>query len=170
MKKGINIFFVLFSVWVLFYSCRKIQSFPVIPSIEFQRFTIRDTFGTSLGSQRKVGELVFSFVDGDGDIGFQSTTTETDTIYDLFLTMYEKLSGEFFEVENLEPPLNYHLPYIEREGQNKTLKGEIQVKIDYFELYKVLLNSDTIKFDFFIIDRAFHKSNVETTPEIVFKL
>lgn len=168
MTRGFSIFFILFAGWVLFFSCRKIESYPVIPSIEFQSFTIRDTFYTSLGSQGKVGELVFGFVDGDGDIGFLSDSTANDTtsIYDLFLTLYENLNGEFFKVDDLEPPLNYHLPYIEREGQNKTLKGEIQVKIEYFELFKELLNYDTIKFEFFIIDRAFHKSNVEETDTI----
>ena len=168
MTRGFSIFFILFAGWVLFFSCRKIESYPVIPSIEFRSFTIRDTFYTSLGSQGKVGELIFSFVDGDGDIGFLSDSIATDTtsIYDLFLTLYEKLNGEFFKVDDLEPPLNYHLPYIEREGQNKTLKGEIQVKIEYFELFKELLNYDTIKFEFFIIDRAFHKSNVEETDTI----
>jgi len=165
MTRGFSIFFILFAGWVLFFSCRKIESYPEIPFIEFKSFTLQDTVDL-LGNPGKVGELVFSFVDGDGDIGFDSTATDTTSIYDLFFTLYEKLDGEFLKVDedDLETPLNYRIPFIEMEGQNKTLKGEIQVDFFYIKIF--LIKYDTIKYEFYIIDRALHKSNVETTPEI----
>jgi hypothetical protein len=167
MTKGFSIFFILFAGWVLFFSCRKIESYPVIPSIEFQSFNIRDTVDL-LGNQGKVGELVFSFVDGDGDIGLpQPDSTSTDTTnYNLFFTLYEKLDGEFLKVDedDLETPLNYRIPFIEMEGQNKTLKGEIQVDFFYFKIF--LIKYDTIKYEFYLVDRALHKSNVEETDTI----
>lgn len=164
MTRGFSIFFILFSGWVLFFSCRKIESISEIPSIEFKSFTLRDTVDL-LNNQGKVGELVFSFVDGDGDIGLpQPDSIPTDTSsFNLFFTLYEKLDGEFLKVDedDLETPLNYRIPFIEMEGQNKTLKGEIQVDFMY-----LIIKYDTIKYEFYLVDRALNQSNVETTPEI----
>ncbi|MBA7532280.1 hypothetical protein ES705_24506 [subsurface metagenome] len=167
MTRGFSIFFILFSGWVLFFSCRKIESYPVIPEIEYKSFTLRDTIEPELENPGKIGELVFGFVDGDGDIGLnQPDSTSTDTTnYNLFITMYEMLDGEFIKVDedDLETPLNYRIPYIESEGQNKTLKGEIQV--DFFYL---IIKYDTIKYKFYIVDRALHKSNDQETDTIFF--
>jgi len=167
MTRGFSIFFILFSGWILFFSCRKIESISEIPSIEFENFTLRDTIDI-LGNKGKIGELVFTFEDGDGDIGLpQPDSIPTDTTnYNLFFTLYEKLDGEFAEVDedDLETPLNYRIPFIEMEGQNKTLKGEIQVNFFYFKLF--LIKYDTIKYEFYLVDRALHKSNVEETDTI----
>ncbi len=167
MTRSFSIFFILFSGWVLFFSCRKIESYPVIPSIKFKSFTLRDTVD-DLNNPVIRGGLVFSFVDGDGDIGLpQPDSTLTDTTnYNLFFTLYEKLDGEFAKVDedDLATPLNYRIPFIEIEGQNKTLKGEIQVDFDYNIIF--LLKYDTIKYEFYLVDRALNQSNVETTPEI----
>jgi len=164
MTRGFSIFFILFAGWVLFFSCRKIESYPEIPFIEFKSFTLQDTVDL-LGNPGKAGELVFSFVDGDGDIGLpQPDPTSTDTTnYNLFFTLYEKLDGEFIKVDedDLETPINYRIPFIEMEGQNKTLKGEIQVDFIY-----LIIKYDTIKYEFYLVDRALNQSNVETTPEI----
>jgi hypothetical protein len=113
----------------------------------------------------KKGELIFDFEDGDGDIGLKPTDSLSVDSTNLFLTMYSKTDGTFTEVsgEDLKTTLNYRIPYIEREGQNKALIGEIQVDFDYLLTFEY----DTIKYSFFIVDRALHKSNVETTPEIV---
>ena len=163
MTKSFSIFFILFSGWILFFSCRKIKSISEIPKIVFKSFTLRDTIDI-LGNKGKIGELVFTFEDGDGDIGLlpQSDSTTIDTV-NLFFTLYEKLDGEFLKVD-LETPINYRIPFIEMVGQNKTLKGEIQVDFFYIKIF--LIKYDTIKYEFYIIDRALHKSNFETTPEI----
>lgn len=164
MTRGFSIFFILFAGWVLFFSCRKIESYSVIPEIEYKSFTLRDTIDL-LGNPGKIGELLFGFVDGDGDIGLpqpDSTTTDT-TNFNLFITMYEMLDGEFIKVDedDLETPINYRIPYIESEGQNKTLKGEIQVDFIY-----LIIKYDTIKYKFYIVDRALHESNNEETDTI----
>jgi hypothetical protein len=50
-----------------------------------------------------------------------------------------------------------------RLGQNKILRGTIQVTF----LYLFATPADTIQYDFYIKDRALHKSNVTTTSEII---
>ncbi len=171
MIKSFSIFFILFSGWVLFFSCRKIESYPEIPSIEFKSFTLSDSIVVidSMGNWGKTGELIFGFVDGDGDIGLPppDSTSKDTTNYNLFFTLYEKLDGEFAKVDedDLATLLNYRIPFIEMEGQNKTLKGEIKVELSYYLIHG-RLEYDTIMYEFYIIDRALHQSNVETTPEI----
>lgn len=59
---------------------------------------------------------------------------------------------------------NQQLPYdekMDREGQNKTIKGTIRVTL-YFPLE---LPYDTMRLEFYIRDRALNKSNVEATND-----
>ena len=164
MKALAKILILLITLLLSGLSCKKIESLPEIPSISFKSFILIDTID-ALGNEGKIGELTFDFEDGDGDIGLtQPDSLSVDsTNFNLFFTLFGKIDGEFIEVSenDLETPLNYRIPYIEKEGQNKTLIGEIQVDFIY-----LLFEYDTIKYSFFIVDRALHKSNVETTPEI----
>ena len=164
MKSFTKILIITTIVLLGSLSCKKIESLPDIPSISFKSFILIDTID-ALGNEGKIGELIFDFEDGDGDIGLtQPDSLSVDsTNFNLFFTLFGKIDGEFIEVSenDLETPLNYRIPYIEKEGQNKTLIGEIQVDFIY-----LLFEYDTIKYSFFIVDRALHKSNVETTPEI----
>ena len=165
MKTLAKILILIITVLLSGLSCQKIESLPEIPSISFKSFILIDTID-ALGNEGKIGELTFDFEDGDGDIGLSQpdSLSADSTNFNMFFTLFNKTNGEFIEVSDsvLETPLNYRIPYIEKEGQNKTLKGEIQVDFIY-----LLFEYDTIKYSFFIVDRALHKSNVETTPEII---
>lgn len=164
MKPFVKILILIITVLLSGLSCQKIESLPEIPSISFKSFILIDTTDV-LGNEGKIGELTFDFEDGDGDIGLtQPDSLSADsTNFNLFFTLFSKTDGEFIEVSenDLETPLNYRIPYIKKEGQNKALKGEIQIDFIY-----LLFEYDTIKYSFFIVDRALHKSNIETTPEI----
>lgn len=164
MKPFVKILILIITVLLSGLSCQKIESLPEIPSISFKSFILIDTTDV-LGNEGKIGELTFDFEDGDGDIGLtQPDSLSADsTNFNLFFTLFSKIDGEFIEVSenDLETPLNYRIPYIKKEGQNKALKGEIQIDFIY-----LLFEYDTIKYSFFIVDRALHKSNIETTPEI----
>ena len=164
MKPFVKILILIITVLLSGLSCQKIESLPEIPSISFKSFILIDTTDV-LGNEGKIGELTFDFEDGDGDIGLtQPDSLSVDSSnFNLFFTLFSKTDGEFIEVSenDLETPLNYRIPYIKKEGQNKALKGEIQIDFIY-----LLFEYDTIKYSFFIVDRALHKSNIETTPEI----
>ncbi len=164
MKPFVKILILIITVLLSGLSCQKIESLPEIPSISFKSFILIDTTDV-LGNEGKIGELTFDFEDGDGDIGLtQPDNLSADSSnFNLFFTLFSKTDGEFIEVseDDLETPLNYRIPYIKKEGQNKALKGEIQIDFIY-----LLFEYDTIKYSFFIVDRALHKSNIETTPEI----
>ncbi|MDX2443808.1 MAG: hypothetical protein QNK30_08405 [Bacteroidales bacterium] len=167
MKWALKITVWVFLASLLVYSCRKPENYSVIPEIEYMSFSIRDTTDL-LGNKGLVGELKFSFVDGDGDIGLRqpadSVDPEDPDNTDLFFTMYVMKNGILTELDedDLQFPLNYRIPYLEPEGQDPSLKGEIQVEFLY-----LLFEYDTIQYDFYITDRALNESNIESTPLMV---
>ena len=154
---------LLFISVLAFSSCRKIVQLPPVPSISFTSFTIFDTTDI-LGNTAKGGRLKFHFEDGDGDLGLQAPTgNQTDTT-NLFLSLYRKKSGILEPALSTDPlyPSPYRIPYMERLGVNKILKGTISVTF----IYLFYSPGDTIKYDFFIKDRALNESNVASTSEI----
>jgi len=167
MKKLLHSLFIMSLVLFLLQGCEKIRQLPPEPVIEFRQFSLYDTVDL-LGNPAKAGRLEFYFEDGDGDIGLkQPYEGQTDTT-NLFFTLYEKEGGLFNEVDDSDPnkPPAYRIPYLEREGQNKILQGTIEITFLYF-FYEP---SDTIRYDFYITDRAGHESNTASSCEIPLSL
>jgi hypothetical protein len=147
-------------------SCMKKESYPEFPEIEFREFTtIFDT--TKIA---KSGFLTFSFTDGNGDIGLGSGDTlppyekSGDYYYNLVIDYYEKQQGQFVKVI-LDPPFSVRIPYLTPDYPNKAIKGII---VDTMQLNPAPVY-DTIKFVFFIYDRALNKSNIDSTPPIILR-
>jgi hypothetical protein len=160
IKYPVIILIVIFGV----YSCRKIEHLPSIPHIEFTSFAVFDTVDI-LGNSTKGGKLKFYFEDGDGDLGLDSPSeNQTDTT-NLFFTLFRKKDGIMTAAPENDPlkPSSYRIPYMERLGQNKILKGTISVTF----LYLFYSPGDTIRYDFYIKDRAENESNTVSTSEIV---
>jgi hypothetical protein len=146
-------------------SCRKIEVLPAEPYIEFTSFAVFDTTDI-LGNMCKGGRLKFYFEDGDGDLGLEPAETgETDTT-NMFLNLYRKTNGIFTEVpdNDLMKPSAYRIPYLEKTGQNKILKGTISVTFLY--LFYMPEDNDTVKYEFYIKDRKEHYSDTVSTCEI----
>jgi hypothetical protein len=157
MKKILSIIFLF---GILFYSCKKSQTYPDTPSIKFESFSIKDTI-----SDFKYGILTFSFIDGNGDIGLNEDYTtgifapDSQYYYNLIITLY-RLNNGVFEPYNFETSLNYRFPYYASKGKDKAVKG--RMIIDNLSAIR-----DTLKYQFYIYDRALNKSNVETTPVFI---
>jgi hypothetical protein len=145
-------------------SCRKVEQLPAVPHIEFTNFTIFDTIDI-LGNNSKGGRLKFHFEDGDGDLGLNAPTNDQTDSTNLFFTLFRKEEEIMVPAPDNDPlkPSSYRIPYMERLGQNKILKGTISVTF----LYLFYSPADTIRYDFYIKDRALNESNVVSTGEIV---
>ena len=155
-------------VTLVLMGCPTPKILPDVPKIEFKSFILEIKMN-ALNQEILIGELTFDFEDGDGDIGFEASLDSLDqpdsVKYNLFLTLHEMVNGVYREIDTselLSPPY-YRIPPLDREGQNKTLKGEISVDIEYFTI-----EYDTLRYSFYIMDRAYHRSNVDTTSEIIF--
>jgi hypothetical protein len=156
---------ILFLIILAAGSCKKIVQLPPEPRIEFTSFAVLDTVDI-LGNKGKAGRLKFYFEDGDGNVGLDepSGNPAADST-NLFFTLYRKNNGEMITVSDNDPlkPSAYRIPFLERLGQNKILKGTISVTF----LYLSYNPADTIMYDFYLIDRDLNESNLESTSEII---
>jgi len=150
---------------LLAISCGKIEQLPDEPYIEFRSFKVFDTIDI-LGNEYQGGKLRFYFEDGDGDIGLDPPKSPEEDSTNLFFDLYRKVNGTMVKVPANDPlnPSDYRIPFMESNGQNKILRGTIDVT--FFYLFYSKEDTDTIRYDFYIKDRAGHISNIESTSEI----
>jgi len=146
--------------------CLKVEYLPAKPNIEYTSFEIFDTLDI-LGNTSKGGRLLFRFEDGDGDLGLAAPTVLQKDTTNLQLALYRKINGTMVRINDKYDPLlpysSYRIPYMERLGQNQILRGTIAVTF----IYQSYSASDTIKYEFYIKDRAENFSNIEETSEII---
>lgn len=169
MKIVKHLFIILLVVSVL-ASCLKIEELSPVPHIEFTSFTVFDTTDI-LENRYKAGKLQFYFEDGDGNVGLQTAESVENDTTNLFFTLYRKSGNGMIEVtdtNDLMKPSSYRIPYMERTGQNKILKGTISVTFLY--TFYEPGDSNIIKYDFYITDRSDNMSNTVSTCEIPLSL
>ncbi len=155
----------LLSIMLIIMACPKPDKYPLIPQLTFKRVELSDSTDL-LGNKVKNYRLVFEIIDGDGDIGLNLGDTlgmfHKDSIWhnNLFLSLYEQNDGL---LELLNEDIKYRTPYVQPQGQNKNLKADIL--IDYqFTYVNQQLKHDSIMFEFYMYDRTFNKSNIESSP------
>jgi hypothetical protein len=169
LKKIVRYFFWFFPV-VLLTACPKPQQYPDEPQITFKQFILSDTVDL-LGNDLKRLSLRFYLVDGDGNIGLKDGDTtgifHTDSLYNnnFFTSIYEIINGDTVSVDE-EYQRNFRIPYIEPQGQLKTLMADIYTDIDFSFQQNGELPYDSIYIEFYIVDRDFNISNVEHSPVI----
>lgn len=159
----INIF-VLFIGGLLYISCEKITTYSDRPEIKFKSFNIekvKDTLGNLLWK----GVISFEFIDGNGaDL---LNANEGDTLYSIHFQSFFKINCNYIKTD-FDTLTSYFIydskMKISKTGQNKSLIGEIQITRLYYKKEK-----DTLKYEFYIIDREGNKSNIEQTSDGIFK-
>lgn len=157
------IILLLFSVMII--SCGKIRQIPPEPWIEFRHVEIFDTIEPQLGNPARAARVTFYFEDGDGDIGHSRYYyyNNSDTM-NLFFEAWLKKKGVFIKPGQGDfiQSSSFSIPDIEPEGQNKIVRGTIDVVLFYY-LYNI---TDTAKYEFYLKDRAGNISNISETCEI----
>jgi hypothetical protein len=145
------------------WHCEEIRQYPNIPLLRYENFSYTDTV------------LTYYFADGDGNFGIiegnLNPPFDSGSIYyhNVFLKMYEKVDTGYEEVELLAP-LNWRLEHIPQpQGQNKTLRGDIDINlaITIQTLGALDIMPDTFRFDMYIVDRDLHRSNTASSPDLV---
>ena len=156
---------ILLIVLFLVVSCDKITpEFPDEPVIDYQGFGLFISVD-QLGNKILVGQLTFDFTDGDGNLGLYPLSDSSginlpDTVkYNFFLQLYDLKNFEYEKIPEEEGGiLKYRIPYLDKQP----LKGTMDLEISY----PVILH-DTIFYTFYIYDRDFNRSNVDTTDVII---
>jgi len=164
MKRVLFLFCVfVFAGW-FFWCCDPPQSFSKIPEIHFKSLEFK-YITTGLGTDL-MPTLIFSFIDGDGDIGV--SPQDVDSISRIHYTWYQKLPEGYVQhqFQTGKTTQSSAIPYEEvmnkDDANNKTLKGTIKIT---FDAPTNIQGIDTMRIEFFIVDRARNKSNVEFTPD-----
>ncbi|RLE02899.1 MAG: hypothetical protein DRJ13_05065 [Bacteroidetes bacterium] len=156
---------ILFGALLLMISCNDIDPvYPDEPVVDYLGFGLFISVD-GLGNNTLIGNLSFDFTDGDGNLGLlplvdTSDLSLPDTVkYNFFLQLYDLQNYEFVEIPDEDGGLlKYRIPYLDKQP----LKGTMDLQISY----PVILY-DTIYYTFWIYDRDYNRSNVDTTDIIV---
>ena len=163
----VGLFFWGMFFGILLNSCKQQHGFPNEPHLEFVSLNLIDN-RTSVDKQ---AELILYFTDGDGDIGLDETFNyppfDTNSIYynNFFVTYYAKRNGEF--VAFPEFLFNTRLPRFLSSNNPEPLEGEIKRILDVQNPFPTAPDTDTVKFECWIVDRKLNESNRVFTSEII---
>lgn len=120
----------------------------------------------------------FTFTDPDGDIGLKDGDTTgafafgSEYYNDFHMRFqFKNYQGNYIDSVWIDPTLNnqadsgiylYRIPYIDNKSKDKSLTGEVIIKLAGF---RPASDKKVFRYNFYMYDRAHHKSNVVTTPE-----
>lgn len=161
-------YFVLLIVFAtVFIGCIEVDDVSEIPEIKYVS-SESDLVADALGNESKYVKLVFNLLDGDGNVGLLPEDSVPPFVgafrHNFFYDLLVKENSRFKVWDGLV--INYFdIPFLEPQGQNKLLNA--RVSIDFY-FPTLLLPYDTVYLKFFIYDRAFNRSNVDSTQVIIF--
>jgi len=168
MKSALPLICLISFIGCCLWSCEPIQSVSEIPEIHFKQLIFEDRTD-DLDETFKTAVLIFSFIDGDGDIGVRPQDKPIDRVSKIHYTWYAKLSDNTYEAYkfpndsiSISTNITYGSVMDKSEAQNKVLKGSIKIELSTPEKPKGI---DMMRVEFYIVDRARNKSNVDQTPD-----
>ncbi|MFC2175667.1 hypothetical protein ACFLR1_01685 [Bacteroidota bacterium] len=157
---------IVFGVLVLsLSSCFKRVDFPNQPQITFLGIVLNSS---AVNQTDSIGFVKLAFTDGDGDLGLNAGDTlglfapEQPYYYNLFIHYFEKQNGKYVE---FKPVFPFHVRFksLTPEGADKSLEGEMEV--GFFS--RPGTPFDTVRYEIYLVDRAFHHSDTIVTPDII---
>lgn len=160
-----GLYLLIISVIIILFlsQCRKPEKVSEIPRIKFIDLPIKDTVD-DLGNQIRRATLIFSLIDGNGDIGLNDYDTlspfneGSKYYYNLYIDAYKRVQNEQVIIA-LANPFYFRTKYIEPQGINKVLQCTLKVNLDFV----LPIDFDSCEFVFYMYDRALHQSNIEST-------
>jgi hypothetical protein len=169
MLKKAFIYIVALGFLVLaVYSCKKQETYPIIPEIKFEDFLLHYNSGINAYD---IGVLTITFKDGDGDIGLKQHELDPPYDYNFFISLYEIKNGDSAEyIPVIYNPstqtfdtltFNQRIPMLTPLGPDKSISGTIE---DTLYIFSPDYPLDTVFFKVSIRDRALHESNTIYTP------
>ena len=157
--------FAIISILFIAVSCQKPKTFSNTPQITYLDFVkLKYTIGPNAGGD-STGILKFNFTDGDGDIGLNPWDTAapyTDAYYHDFFAIQSEFKSGAWVVDTYK--FNERIPFLTPDGSTNSLQGEIDIS---WALRNPLKLIDTVRWEFWICDRALNLSNHLSTPQII---
>jgi hypothetical protein len=141
------------------YACNKLEEYDDRPIITEGSYSLLQN------AQGKDTSLVlkFTFTDGDGNVGLSANDTMPPYDTNVKIDYLEKIDGVFTKIliPGTTDTLNFN-SRIKTFGSNTPTKAEVEVKVNI----SVVL-ADTVKFDYYILDKNLNRSNKMSTGTIV---
>lgn len=153
--RGIFLFALL---GVGYYGCTPDPVFPSVPALKFKEFR-QPTGSDSL-------QVVFSFTDGDGDIGVAPNGEDTNMVLSVYAPSGS--NGTFTVMPcpgpSCQPGDSLYYPYRipKLTAGQAGLEGDIYVTIEH----KSFIGRDTLQFNAFLLDQSHNRSNYVRTPTV----
>jgi hypothetical protein len=140
-----------------FYGCVPQPVYPDEPSLKFKEFRPQHSGSDSLTA-------VFTFTDGDGDIGLAPTDPDSNFL----MTVYVPDASQNYHVLDNSQTVQSDSIYYPYRISHLTagqagLEGDIYVTI----LHKSFIGRDTLQFNAFLLDQSHHRSNYVRTDPVV---
>lgn len=162
------IVFVLMFSFFLLVSCKKVSDYSKTPSIEFKETKLTKTKDL-LGNKVYRIKLKFHLIDGDGDVGLSKNMGKPyvgDSAFNYFSELFYMENNQWHkDTLILDSTKNFIIPYLDKFlGTSKLLKADIFIDYEYASL---LFKYDSISYSFYVMDRAFNKSNIAFSDTIV---
>lgn len=145
-------------------ACQKFEEYPEIPEISYAGFLVlKDNNGAD-----SLGLLNISYTDGDGDIGLNENDTLPPFKYNYFLDIYQRVDDTLRKIILPDTNVNFNgrIPVLTPDGAHKAIKGNIEMELELFMMIP-FLESDTVAFEIYIMDRSLHKSNTVRSPQYI---
>lgn len=146
------------------YSCKVDTNFSKTPHIFEGSYSILK----ALDGSDSVVVIKFKFTDGDGNVGLTQSDTTPPHNRNLFVDYFEKEQDGVFRkqlIPKSTDTINFNSRIDDLKSVSKTpLEGIVELSINV-----EISNADTIRFDYYIEDRDFHKSNLISTGPISLK-
>lgn len=157
-------------------ACQKPVEYPVEPKIAYEGFTYLMNPDSTFSGE---GVVVFSYTDGDGDLGLDDSDTlppfglNDAHYYNMVVDYLRSVNGQFVKTPLLSwnpqtqsfdtVTFNARFRRLRDSEEPKAISGKIEYKLT---VQNPLSPNDTIKFEIRILDRALHESNVIQTEAI----
>lgn len=171
--------YIFFSLLLVALSgCVKQEEFSVVPSLSFKSLNqYKDAAGLD-----STLIIYLDYSDGDGDIGLTDADTNgpfkrlQKTYFNLIVEIYEVKNGVKTKLLNplaVNPPIDYfadtfhfsqRIDNLTPEGKNKSIRGVIDVSINFFVMQVANVKPDSAVFAFQLYDRSLNASKVVETP------
>ena len=162
---GISVFASLFLGG--FSACFKSEEYPIQPMISNPQVVV-------LGDSARIS---FDFTDGDADLGLAASDTlgvfAPDSFYynNIYLNYFEKddalgwVPGEDLNGDPVK--FAYRIKPIQVSENTKGIKGRIDVMVEPVFKNALSPDSDTVRFEILLIDKALNHSNLITTDPVI---
>ncbi len=148
----------MIAAFLILAACNKVESYDNNPFILESSYELEKNasgFDTGL-------VLKFTYTDGDGNVGLRDADTVPPYDKNVMIDYYEKQNGVFTKIliPGTSDTLNFN-SRIKEFGVGNPTKAEVSVKINIG-----VVIADTVRFDFYILDKDLNRSNKKSTGPI----